>query len=234
MPKSDDERLALIRTLLAIADGGSPHQPERELARARAEKLMLRHSLDEAAVRMTHEQAHEPVRVDTPMTGSWVLDRISLRSAVYAAFGCQALRVRRGTVTELVAFGFAADVSMATVLADSLEPQMLTEMAAHGGRPADKRAFAAGFTMVVARRLAAFYAEVLTEAESEGTSSALVVAERGARVGAAVAREFPHVRQSTRRLTGRGWDAGAQAGSRADIAVSGRKVGHGTNRAIGA
>ncbi|RHA37076.1 DUF2786 domain-containing protein [Cellulomonas rhizosphaerae] len=234
MPKTFDQTQALIRTLLAIADGGSPHEAERELARSRAEKLMLRHSIDEASVRMTREEAHEPVRTDTEIVGSWVLDRLALRSAVYGAFGCRSLRVRRGGATEHVAFGFASDMSMAAVLADSLEPQMLAEMYAHGGTASDKRAFAAGFTIVVADRLTAFYAEVLTEAEAEGTSSALVVAARDARVDSALAQAFPQVRTSRRRLSGAGWSAGAAAGARADIAVSGRKVDPSTTRALGA
>ena len=208
MPKSQDETLALIRTLLAIADGGSPHEPERELARRRAEKLMLRHSLDEAAVRMTAQQAREPVRSDVAVVGSWVADRIALRGAVYAAFGCRAVRVRRGDVDELVTFGFAADMSLAAVLSESLEPQMLAEMYRHGGRVSDKRAFAAGFTMAVAGRLRQFYAEALTEAESEGTSSALVVAARGREVDAALARDFPDVRSSNAPAVGPGLDRG--------------------------
>jgi hypothetical protein len=234
VPKTFDESLALIRTLLAIADGGSPHEAERELARSRAEKLMLRHSVDEAAVRMTSKQAREPIRVDTEVVGSWAMDRFELRAAVYRAFGCRSLRVRRGGPIEHVAFGFASDMSMAAVLADSLEPQMLAEMAAHGGAPSDKRAFAAGFTAVVGTRLSRFYAEVLTEAEAEGTSSAVVVAARSDRVDAAVAEAFPRVRRSTRTLSGSGWSAGALAGGRADIAVSGRKVSTTRTRAVGA
>ena len=234
MPKSPDETLALVRTLLAIADGGSPHQPERELARIRAEKLMLRHSIDEAAVRLTSESARRPVRAEVHVEGSWVADRIELRNAVYRAFGCRPVRRRRDGVTEFIAFGFASDMSMAAVLTASLEPQMLAEMAAHGGSPADKRTFAAGFTMVVARRLAEFYAQALTEAEAEGTSSALVVADRDSRVDAALSHVFPQVRQSTRRLSGAGWGAGANAGARADIAVSGRKVRGQGRRALGA
>jgi len=233
MPKSPDETLALIRTLLAIADGGSPHEPERELARTRAEKLMLRHSIDEAAVRMTSERAREPVRVDEPMAGSWVADRIALRSAVYGAFGCRPLRVRHGTGTEFVAFGFASDMSMAAVLAASLEPQMLTEMSRHGGSPSDKRAFAAGFAGIVADRLRQFYAEVLTEAETEGTSNQLVLAARDSDVDAAVSGVFPYLRHTTRRLSGRGWAAGAAAGARADIAVSGRTMSAAGSRALG-
>lgn len=232
MPKTQDETLALIRTLLAIADGGSPHEPERELARQRAERLMLRHSVDAAAVRMTAERAREPIRTDTPVTGSWVADRIALRSAVHLAFGCRPLRVRSADVTELVAFGFAADMSMAAVLCESLEPQMLAAMHRHGGPPSDKRAFAAGFTATVARRLRAFYAEALTQAETEGTSSALVVADRDRDVDAAVAVAFPRVRRTTRRLSGRGWSDGVAAGALADIAVSGRKVSRGAGRAL--
>ncbi|MDM7830256.1 DUF7168 domain-containing protein [Cellulomonas edaphi] len=235
MPKTHEETLALIRTLLAIADGGSPHEAERDLARTRAERLMLRHSIDEAGVRMTREQAHEPVRTDTDIVGSWAMDRFDLRAAVYRAFGCRSVRARRhGAPLTHIAFGFAADMSMAAVLADSLEPQLLLEMAAHGGSPGDKRAFAAGFTAVVEQRLSAFYAEVLTEAEADGTSSALVVAARDARVDEAVALAFPSLRRATRRLSGNGYAAGTAAGARADIAVSGRKVQRADVRALGA
>ena len=171
MPKSPDETLALIRTLLAIADGGSPHQPERELARVRAEKLMLRHSIDEAAVRMTSESARQPVRAEVHVEGSWVADRIELRNAVYGAFGCRPLRVRRGTGTEFVAFGFASDMSMAAVLVASLEPQMLAEMYRHGGAVSDKRTFAAGFAAIVADRLRQFYAEALDVPSVSATTS---------------------------------------------------------------
>ncbi len=232
MPKTEDQTLALIRTLLAIADGGSSHEPERELARQRAEKLMLRHSIEEAAVRMTTARAREPIRTDLPVVGPWLADRLALRSAVYVAFGCRPLRVRDSNGTQFVAFGFAADMSMAAVLADSLEPQLVTEMHRHGGLPSDKRAFAAGFTAVVADRLRAFYAEALTEAEAAGTSSALVVATRDRDVDAALAKAFPSVRHATRRLSGRGWTDGAAAGARADIAVSGRKVAGVSGRAL--
>jgi hypothetical protein len=232
LPKSPDETLALIRTLLAIADGGSPHQPERELARVRAEKLMLRHSIDEAAVRMTSESARRPVRAEVPVTGSWVADRIELRNAVYRAFGCRPVRVRRQGATQFVAFGFASDVSMAAVLTASLEPQMLAEMYRHGGAPSDKRAFAAGFAATVGERLRQFYAEVLVVAETEGTSSALVLAARDRDVDAAVTDAFPDLRSTTRRLSGRGWAAGAAAGARADIAVQDRTVSASGGRAL--
>lgn len=233
MPKSSSDTLALVRTLLAIADGGSPHEPERELARSRAEKLMLRHSLDEAAVRMTSERAREPVRAGVTVVGSWVADRIGLRNAVYGAFGCRTVQVRRAGVTELVAFGFASDMSMAAVLFASLEPQMLSEMYRHGGLPSAKRAFAAGFASTVASRLRRFYAEVLTEAEGDGTAGALVLATRDRDVDAAVADAFPHVRRTTRRLSGQGWAAGVAAGARADIAVSERTLRAADGRALG-
>lgn len=232
MPKSPDETLALVRTLLAIADGGSPHQPERELARVRAEKLMLRHSIDEAAVRMSSESARQPVRAQVHVEGSWVADRIELRNAVYRAFGCRPVRVRRDGVTEFVAFGFASDMSMAAVLTASLEPQMLAEMSRHGGAVSDKRTFAAGFAAIVADRLRQFYAEVLVVAETEGTSSALVLAARDRDVDAVVADAFPNLRRTTRRLSGRGWAAGAAAGARADIAVSDRTMSASAGRVL--
>ena len=142
------------------------------------------------------------------------------------------MRVRRDGVTEFVAFGFASDMSMAAVLTASLEPQMLAEMYRHGGAVSDKRTFAAGFASIVADRLRQFYAEVLVVAETEGTSSALVLAARDRDVDAAVADAFPDLRRTTRRLSGRGWAAGAAAGARADIAVSDRTMSGSGGRAL--
>jgi len=131
----------------------------------------------------------------------------------------------------VVAVSFS-DMSMAAVLTASLEPQMLAEMSRHGGAVSDKRTFAAGFAAIVADRLRQFYAEVLVVAETEGTSSALVLAARDRDVDSAVADAFPDLRRTTRRLSGRGWAAGAAAGARADIAVSDRTMSASGGRAL--
>ncbi|WP_286217457.1 DUF7168 domain-containing protein [Paraoerskovia sediminicola] len=225
----DDKTLALIRTLLAIADGGSPYPEEQARARERAERLMLRHSIDAATAVMSEEAASEPVTAAFPVEGSYVVDQIGLVAAVYDAFGCRTVRSRHratGVVT-VHAYGFAHDMALASTLTDALLPQMLLEMHAHGGSVSAKKAFAMSFSATVARRLREFYADALVEAEAEGTGSGLVLADRDARVEGAVARAHPNLRSARPRAATDlgGWVAGESAGRRADITGLDRKVG---------
>lgn len=230
--------LAQVRTLLAIADGDvEGNEGERQTARERAERLMLRFSIDMAQVELTGAQKRAPVCVDNDLAGAYRRDRQDLYSTVYRAFGCQTVRETRrawdrGTgrvrvVDEVLkAYGFAADVQMARTLAEHLEPQMLAQMAAHGGPAADRRMFAYGFTVRIGERLREFYGSVLQEAAADGTSSAVVLARRDAEVAAAVAAAHPHLQAgSARRLSGYGWKAGTRAANEADITLAGRKVG---------
>ncbi|ROS73607.1 DUF2786 domain-containing protein [Cellulomonas sp. PhB143] len=234
---SDDKTLDLVRTLLAIADGGSPYPEERARARERAERLMLRHSIDEATAAMSAEAASEPVSAEFEVGGSYVLDQIGLIGAVYDAFGCRTVRSREVATgrVRVHAYGFAHDMALASTLADALVPQMLAEMHAHGGSTSTKKSFAASFAGTVARRLREFYAQALVEAEAQGTGSSLVLADRDERVDATVARAHPGLRTARRRPVGDlgGWLAGDAAGRRADITVSGRRVGDGSPIGIG-
>lgn len=227
-PDSLDKILATVRTLLAIADGGSPYPAEQEAARERAERLMIRHSIDGARVVMSGQEKRRPIRRDTDIHGSYKLDKMSLLAAVYTAFGCRPIRFReRKTRQETVrAYGFAHDIEMATALIDSLLPQMLIGMAAHGGTAADRRTFAFGFASTVQTRLQEFYASALQQAETEGTGSALVLANRAQEVDRAMQQDYdrPVKTAAPRHLTGNGLAAGVAAGRDADITLGDRNL----------
>jgi hypothetical protein len=213
-----------IRTLLAIADGGSPYAPERELARERAEKLMLRHSIDAAAARFTASQRVEPQARLLEFTGTYVIDQAHLAATVLRVFGCRAVEFGRGQRVQ--AYGFAEDLTMACALVDALVPQMLADMRVVGGSVTVRKSFARAFAVTVRTRLEDFYAHALDDAEQEGTSSALVVADRSDAVDAVVEREHPRLRWTRARpvYSSAGWEAGAASGRRADIAL-GHTVG---------
>jgi hypothetical protein len=236
-PRNLEKILAQVRTLLAIADGHAEgNEGERATARERAERLMLRFSVDMAQVEQTSESKRAPVSLDHELAGAYRRDRQDLYATVYRAFGCQTVREqqvewdrrtgrRRVTREVLKAYGFTADVQMARTLAEHVEPQMLSQMAAHGGTAADRRMFAHGFILRIGERLQELYGAALQEAAQDGTSSAVVVARRGAEVAAAVAAAHPNLQPgSRRRLSGRGWTAGAAAAEDADIMLAGRKL----------
>lgn len=211
--------LDTIRTLLAIADGGSPYPAERERARERAERLMLRHSIDAAGTRLSQSERMEPSSRLLTFTGTYVIDQAYLASAVLGVFGCRAVRYGRGE--RVLAHGFAEDLTMACTLIDALVPQMLADMRVTGGSVTVRKSFARAFAVTASTRLEDFSARALEEAEQAGTSSALVVAGREDAVDAAVEREHPHLRTLRARPVQslEGWVAGEASGRRADIAL---------------
>lgn len=219
-----------IRTLLAIADGGSPYPEERALARERAERLMVRYAIDEAGARFAPGEAEQPTTRQFDFAGMYVKDQVMLACAVTRVFSCRSVIYGGRRVTSV---GFASDLAIASALIDSLIPAMRTEMDAYGGSQSRKKSFAAAYTDEVARRLKGFYAGAVREAEEDGTGSALVLADRGARIDSAYESMFPNLRAARpRRLQSwEGWTAGGAAGRRADISL-GRKVDHGAVHAL--
>ncbi|WP_062290763.1 DUF2786 domain-containing protein [Demequina phytophila] len=214
--------LEQIQTLLRVADGGSPYPAERDLARKRAEKLMVRYAIDEAGVRMTREEAEKPTTRKFEFEAPYVKDQIILVCGIAQVFSCRSVVHGGRRVTSV---GFASDLAMVAALVETLLPAMRLEMDLYGGSQSRKKAFAWSFTGTVTERLADFYAGALREAEEEGTGSALVLADRSTRVQEAYSQMFPHLRSARRRVLNswEGWSAGAEAGKRADISL-GRKV----------
>ena len=217
-----DHLLDRIRTLLAIADGGSPYPEERAVARERAEKLMVRVAIDEAGVRMSAEQAATPTTRRFDVAAPYAKDQVVLVCAIVRVFSCRAV-IHGGR--RITAVGFASDLTIVAALVESLLPAMRLEMDVYGGSQSRKKAFASAYTRAVAVRLRDFYAGALKDAQDEGTGSGLVLLERSQQVDLALDAMFPHLRPGRRRRLSshEGWREGAVAGTRADISL-GRKV----------
>ncbi|WP_062519464.1 DUF2786 domain-containing protein [Demequina silvatica] len=226
-----DHLIDRIRTLLAIADGGSPYPEEQALARERAEKLMVRLAIDEAGVRMTREEAQTPTSRLFDFTAPYIKDQIILVCAIARVFSCRSVVHGGRRVTTV---GFASDLTMVAALVETLLPTMRLEMDAYGGSQSRKKAFAWSFTSTVRTRLTEFYAGALREAEEEGTGSELVLLDRAQQVDLAYQEMFPNLRAARRRVLNswEGWGEGAEAGHRADISL-GRKVDQAGRRELG-
>ena len=229
-PTADPTRLekvlAQVQTLLAIANDpyAKGNEGEREAARERAERLMIRHSITTASLTERSNPASPLDRQVARETyigiGSWLLIKFELFAHIHKVFGCEALRgpTQRGW-HEITVFGYDTDMKLAGTLYRHLEPQMLAGMAkvpgSRGGSA--RRSYALGYIAKISERLHEYYVEELQEVQDATTGKTLVLASRDRAVVAAVAEAYPNAK--TPQFTIRPeWAAiGLADGSRANL-----------------
>lgn len=221
-----DKVMAKIRALLAIAnDARGATENEREVAREKAERMMIRYAIDSAGLNLTEEQKTQVGKMEVPFTGQNAHRRSVLLRKVAKAFKVRAIgdgQHSRESWGHVTLVGFQADIEMTLTLFDHLDQQMVIAMIDSGERGGDAMSrFCAGYAEIVGDRLEEFYAKETREAINEGTTTALVLADRSRSVEAAVNRLFPYLTSS--RVI-RGSASGRAAGAKADITLSGRKV----------
>ncbi|MEI2816472.1 MAG: DUF2786 domain-containing protein [Microthrixaceae bacterium] len=240
MTRTDDSRLATIRSLLAKAES-TPYSEEAEAFTAKATALMARYSIDQALLWAADTAQHaEPVERRLVVHRPFTAQKAVLVNQVATALRCRAVRLGRepGAPQEWISIvGFADDVDLVEELVTSLLVQMATAMngaePAMRQRPSDtaswRRSFMMGFIDVISHRLVEQQRDALADAERErtrpgaaarsATSTALVLAERDDRVEAATRARFPRLRTS--RVGGgsssHGRRAGTSAGHAADL-----------------
>ncbi|REF00106.1 DUF2786 domain-containing protein [Thermomonospora umbrina] len=237
---------ARVRALLARAEHPTTPRPEAEAAHAKAAELMMRHALDEAALRADRGERHDPVVYWERIAigaGGHARARSAAAGAVIRAFGGRyAVRgdgTHRQDITLLVVTTRAARDALSLLL-PSLELQM--EQAgrretddymgavpeAAFARRSDRsrwannyfRAFLVGYADAVARRVEAARDGLRDEAvgAGEGGSRALVLVGEERRVAAEFDARFPVLGRPRRhRLRADGYRAGRDAGRHADL-----------------
>lgn len=228
-----DTVLRRIRALLDQAEN-TPFPSEAETFAAKAAELMARHRVDQAVL-----DRHRPtgragiVEIDVELgRGQYVRARLALLGAVAEAFDCRLLTStgpdgRTGHVigqaddTERVALLYTSLLVQATRAADA-------ERTPHGqARVAFRRGFLLGFAERVGGRLAERMAAEVARAEPpddptashQGTSAALVLAERRDRVSEWIAEHYPRLGHLGRAapVPAAAVSRGAAAGDRADL-----------------
>ena len=220
------------RRILALLDkaASTGFEAEAEAATAKAFELMARHHVDEAVLEARRD-AREPSRIIEDRVdlgrGPYVNGRLALLTHVCDAFSVRCLTSVSPTGRVGHVIGHRADVGRAVLLYTSLHGQAVARMVRarpasrrHLGRPAPsvvrfRRAFLFGFASMVSERLAR---ASTVAAEAGPTSTAVVLADRTARVDAWVQGTYGRV--STHRASappGAGWKAGEEAGGDADL-----------------
>ena len=221
----DAGMLAKIRALLAKAESTTfPH--EAEALTAKAQELLGRHRIDEAALGDGHGNGPGGRRIwlDDPYASA----KFSLLSAVARANRCEAIRLGGLDVCHVV--GFPSDLEVVEVLHTSLLVQATTAMAA-AGRQVDARgrtrtrSFRQSFLVGFAARIGQRLRDANAAGEAEGVAAhgpdlLPVLARRSQEVEVALAEAVPTVRRNrTASSNGIGLAAGVAAADRADLSV---------------
>jgi len=228
---ADPAMLAKVRKLLAKAEDPATTREEAELYTAKATDLMAAYGIDRALLALADPSldvvGDRVIVLDKP----YAVEKCGLLAAVALELHCRAVRRTRHPdgvkQLSLHLFGHRSDLERVEILFTSLLVQATHALARTPVPPwehpaAFRRSWLTGFTGAVAQRLADAERQAAEQAhdrfEARGTSSALVLADRSARVDRAVDDEYPDLRTARpRRLSGSGRLDGWTAGQRADL-----------------
>jgi hypothetical protein len=238
-----DTMLEKVRKLLAKAEDPACTLDEAAAFTDKAAQLIAKYGVDRALLARTAPETDPVGDLIIGVHAPYALDKAGLLAGVAGALRCESVRRahwqgdRRSYSVHL--FGFSSDLERVDLLFTSLLVQAAYGLAAtpvprHESAAAYRRSWLVGFTAAVVGRLRAAEAAAARSAEADaraegpsgsGVSVALVLADRSARVEAAVASAYPHARTSgPRLLRGSGMSRGYAAGERADLGAA-RSVG---------
>jgi hypothetical protein len=223
--------LAKVRKLLAKAEDPAATAAEAETYTAKAATLMAAYGIDRALLALADPSLDVVGDLVVVLDRPYAADKADLLATVASALGCRSVRRKRypDGVLELSLhlFGHRSDLQRTEILFTSLLVQALhalarTPVPAYDHPAAFRRSWLAGFSQSVGRRLVRVEASTAVGAAdrfaAQGTSSALVLADRSHAVEAARDETYPDLRQATaRRLSGTGRSDGWSAGQRADL-----------------
>ncbi|ORT59054.1 DUF2786 domain-containing protein [Streptomyces sp. CB03238] len=211
--------LARIRALLAKAEAtGFPE--EAEALTAKAQELMARHSLDEAALAARTHSAEEPAAIRIGVDAPYETAKAILLDAVASANRCRAVWNEAFGFSTVV--GFEPDLEVVELLHTSLLVQGMGAMVKAegeqraGGRKRTKT-FRQTFLLAYAHRLGDRLASTSRRVTAEEPTLLPVLAARDVAVTARADRMFPET--TTTRVRGAtdeaGWHHGTAAADRA-------------------
>ena len=232
-----DKITKTIQKLLRKAEGAST-PAEAEAYSAKAEELMLKHSVDPEALKEA-EATGDKVTTRRFTMGTYAKPKSILLGEIAAAFGARAFLLG-GQSRNVVIHGWERDLDMIETLFESLERQaMSAASAAHQARPwvhgkTFTTSFLVGFARTVSMRLRARKTTVEREAEATTPGTTLVLVDRKAAVERAVAEATKNAKvrkaTSSQVSSSAGWNAGQRAGERADL--GGSRVGSASRTAL--
>jgi hypothetical protein len=226
-----NDLLDRVRKLLAKAEDEACAPAEAEALTAKAAEMMARYGIDRALLGALRPETDRPADRVFTLVNPWGDVKRHLLAGLATALRCQCVLTRTETGTRLHAFGYTSDLERAEILFTSVLVQMARALAAqpvpsYGGRSSSgsarawRRSWMLGYsTAVVARVRAAEEAAVASApAETaEGSSAALVLADRSLVVRQQVAAAYPRLRKQRVTYSGSGYGDGYREGQKADI-----------------
>ncbi|MBL7497018.1 DUF2786 domain-containing protein [Frankia sp. CNm7] len=244
---NSDALLGRVRKLLAMAEAEGLSEAARETYNAKAAELIAQYGIDRALVEEAGPTRVAAADLVLDVHPPYARDKITLLASIVTPLGCRLVhRTQRqsgSTGHSAHLFGMEADLTRAQLLFTSLLVQQAHGLAVAVAPPwedprAFRRSWMSGFAVAVQQRLTA--AEQAARAAAEpartgaGTSVALVLAHRSARVDERLASVYPRLRAARgRQLSGSGGRAGYDAGQRADLGTEARVEPAAPRRAIG-
>jgi hypothetical protein len=221
------EILEKVRGLLAKAES-TEFEAEAEVFTAKAQELMAAYSIEMAMLegRRAPSDQTEPGSRRISIARPYAEPKVHLLGVGAEANHCGVIWTRDDEVA--VVFGFDHDLAAVELLYTSLLVQATRAMTARGSQVdwsgrnrtrSFRRSFLMGFADRIGWRLEQAAADATVAAEASFGSALLpVLAERKARVAAAIHRAFPSagkMRTTSSNLSG--WFAGEEAADRADL-----------------
>lgn len=241
MTQTDEDRLVLIKKLLAKAEAKGTTTEEAEAFSAKATDLMVRWSIDDAMIaaadRLHTEKIEKRIIAhNVPVTYSHEFALITYHVA--QALGCRPVLTNRGRVVMCIVVGFATDVDRVFQLSHSLTIQATMALGrwyrisvkpwwSGSDKYNAKRSFITGFAEAAGAKIKAVQVKVIQET---GHGTEIVLVGRKAEVDRWVQDNMDLRNGRPRRQLVDGLNAGRVEGARAN--VGGHEVGP-SRRAIG-
>lgn len=232
----EDKMLERVRALLAKAQGAATDE-EAEAYTIKATELMAKYGIDKALASARQDKREKPdhrfVNIDNP----WANRKATLFYNILLTFNCDAVRISRGSKTQLHVFGFEADLQVAEMLFTSLLLQG-EHAALRARKPANVHgrsfmtAFWAGFVNETISAVNQAYAKAKEEVvDKPGTD--LVLYDRKQEVANMVFLAHPNAKATKvyNKVNRDGYYAGQEAGR--NVNVHARKATGTGRRAIG-
>jgi hypothetical protein len=228
----NDDMLARVRKLLAVAEHPTTPAGEADAAARAAERLIAKYAIDDALLEVAAATRSTPATRSLDIEAPYASAKTVLVGAIARAQGVRAVTLRGFDPVRMTLVGFAGDLAVVDLLYTSLLLQATTSLRRQPVTSrAFRRAFLVGFAAEVGDRLGAARDEAVKE--SGGASTELVLRSRDNEVEAALREQFPRLRTTRATVSdGRGLRAGRESGATANLS-SGRNQVANRRRALG-
>ena len=237
-PETPDALLGRVRKLLVKAEAAGVTQAEAAALTGKAAELMAKYGIDRALLAAARPETDRPADRVIDVGNPWARVQAHLLCGLASALRCQCVILpRTGPGSRIHLFGYASDIERTDVLYTSVLLQMWQGLSMAEPPPwarsprAWRRSWLLGFAAAVVARVRAAEQGAARRAAGaaagNGTTAALVLADRSEVVGRALRQAYPVTRASRVTYSGSGYGNGYAQGQHADIGTSrlGRPVG---------